>query len=172
MLPANGGDKPNPAGLIGRLTVELESGTPLSERVGQAWKTSNQKTDHWAEAGFDDSAWPPAREFLPFGGAPWGMLAGQITLSPVKADPFFGHCDIASADLKKARVYLELGALAPETAARITVNGNSVGGFIGKPARLEISQHLKPGANVFRIEPFAPESVRLVIAADARAGMK
>ncbi len=37
----NGGDKPNPAGLIGRLTVELESGTSLTERVGQAWKTSN-----------------------------------------------------------------------------------------------------------------------------------
>ena len=162
MLPANGGDKPNPAGLIGRLTVELESGTPLTERVGQAWKSSNQKTDHWAEAGFDDSAWPTAREFLPFGGAPWGMLASQITLSPVKADPFFGHCDLANADLKQARVYLELGAPAPETAARITVNGNSAGGFISKPARLEISQHLKPGANTFRIEPFAPESVRLV----------
>jgi hypothetical protein len=154
----NGGDKPNPAGLIGRLTVELESGTPLTERVSQAWKT-----DHWAEAGFDDSAWPAAREFLPFGGAPWGMLAGQITLSPVKADPFFGHCDLANADLKQARIYLELGALAPETAARITVNGDSAGGLIGKPARLEISQHLKPGANTFRIEPFAPESARLVI---------
>jgi hypothetical protein len=159
----NGGDKPNPAGLIGCLTVELESSPPLTERVNQAWKTSNQKTDHWAEAGFDDSAWPTAREFLPFGGAPWGMLAGQITLSPVKADPFFGHCDLANTDLNKARVYLELGALAPETAARITINGNSVGGFIGKPARLEISQNLKPGSNTFRIEPFAPESVRLVI---------
>jgi hypothetical protein len=100
------------------------------------------------------------------------MLAGQITLSPVKADPFFGHCHLAHADLKKARVYLELGALALETAVRITVNGNSVGGFIGKPARLEIGQHLKPGANTFRIEPFAPESVKLVIEPDAGAGMK
>jgi hypothetical protein len=90
------------------------------------------------------------------------MLARQIALSPVKADPFLGHCDIANADLKKARVYLELGALTPETAARITVNGNSVG-FISKPARLEISHHLKPGANTFRIEPFAWESVRLVM---------
>jgi len=159
----NGGDKPNPAGLIGRLIVELESGPPLTERVGQTWKTLNQKTDHWAEASFDDSAWPTAREFLPFGGAPWGMLASQITLSPVKGDPFFGHCDLANTDPKQARVYLELGALAPETAARITVNGSSVGGFISKPARLEISRHLKSGANTFRIEPFAPESVRLVI---------
>jgi hypothetical protein len=91
------------------------------------------------------------------------MLAGRLTLSPVKADPFFGHCDVAKAELTKSRVYLELGPLTPETAARITVNGNNVGGFIGQPARLEISQHLKPGANTFRIEPFAPESVRLVL---------
>jgi hypothetical protein len=158
----NGGDKPNPAGLIGRLNVELESGTALTESVSKTWKTSNEKADHWAEADFNDSAWPSARELLPFGGAPWGMLAGQLTLSPVKADPFFGHCDVAKAELTKSRVYLELGTLTPETAARITVNGNSVGGFIGKPARLEISRHLKPGANTFRIEPFAPESVRLV----------
>ena len=91
------------------------------------------------------------------------MLAGQITLSPVKADPFFDHCELANADLKQARVYLELGALAPETAARITVNGNSVGGFIGKPARVEIGKHLKAGRNTFCIEPFAPEAVRLMI---------
>jgi hypothetical protein len=100
------------------------------------------------------------------------MLAGQITLSPVKADPFFGHCDLANADLNKERVYLKLGALAPETAARIAVNSSSVGGFISKPPRLEVSQHLKPGPHMFRIEPFAPQSVRLVIEPDARAGLK
>jgi hypothetical protein len=91
------------------------------------------------------------------------MIGGHFTLSPVKADPFFGHCDLASADLKEACVFLELGALVPETAARITVNGNNVGGFIGKPARVEIGKHLKAGPNTFRLEPFAPESVRLVI---------
>lgn len=159
----NGGDKPNPAGLIGRLAVELESGATVIEAVSKSWKTSNEQADHWAEADFNDSAWPSARELFPFGGGLWGMLAGQITLGPVKADPFFGHCEIANADLKKTRVYLELGALAPETAARVTVNGSSAGGFIGQPARLEISKHLKPGANTLRIEPFAPASASLVI---------
>jgi hypothetical protein len=163
IVAVNAGDKPNPAGLIGRLNVELESGANMTECVSKAWKASSEKTEHWAEADFNDSAWPSARELLPFGGAPWGMLGGHLTLSPVKADPFFGHCDLATADLKKARVYLELGALTPEIAARVTVNGYSAGGFIGKPARLEISKHLKPGPNTFRIEPFAPGSVRLVI---------
>jgi hypothetical protein len=91
------------------------------------------------------------------------MLGGNVTLCPVKADPFFGHCEVAAADLKNSRVYLELGDLAPEIAARVTVNGKSAGGFISKPARLEISEHLKPGSNALRIEPFAPQSVRLVV---------
>jgi hypothetical protein len=158
----NAGDKPNPAGLVGRLTVELTSGTALTECVSKAWKTSNEKADHWAEAGFDDGAWSSARELLPFGRGVWGMLGGHLTLSPVKADPFFGHCDLAPADLNSSRVCLELGPLAPETAARVTVNGNDAGGFIGQPSRLDISKHLKSGVNTLRIEPFSPASVRLV----------
>jgi hypothetical protein len=159
----NGGDKPNPAGLIGRLFVELESGAPLTERVGQTWKTSNEKTDHWADAGFNDSAWVAAREAVSFGGGPWGMFGNHLTLSPVKANPFLGHCDLTQADLNRSRVYLELGSLAPETAARVTVNGQYAGGFISKPARLDVSAFLKPGANALRIEPFTPNSAGLVV---------
>ncbi len=159
----NAGDKPNPAGLIGRLTVELASGPTLTEAVSKAWKTSNEPAAHWTEAAFDDSAWPSAIEIASFGGGPWGLLAGRLTLSPAKADPFLGHCDLASADLRGSRVYLELDRVAPETAARVMVNGSDAGGFIGLPSRLEIRRHLKAGANTFRIEPFAPESARLVI---------
>jgi len=45
----------------------------------------------------------------------------------------------------------------------VTINGQDAGGFIGKPLRIEISQHLKHGKNSVRIEPFAPESVRIVL---------
>ena len=135
----------------------------VTECISKAWKASDEKAEHWAEAGYDDSAWPSARELLPFGGGPWGMFGNHLTLSPVKADPFLGQCDLASADLNRSSVYLELGSLAPEAAARVAVNGKNAGGFIGKPARLEISKHLKPGDNTFRIEPFAPESVRLLL---------
>jgi hypothetical protein len=159
----NATDKPSPAGLIGRLTVQLQSGETLTEPVGSSWKTSKDMADHWTEAGFDDTAWQSARALVPLGEGPWGMLAGHLTLSPVKADPFFGHCDLTSAELKNSRAYLDCGTLAPEVAARVTVNGHDAGGFIGQPARLEISRHLKPGPNTFRIEPFAPESVRLVL---------
>ena len=124
---------------------------------------AHQKLDDWATAGFDDSTWPPAKETVPFGANPWGMLAGQVTLSPVKADPFFGHCEISKASLKKSRIYLEVGALAPELAARVTVNGKDAGGFIGKPFRLDVTRLLKTGANSITITPFAPKSARLVV---------
>ena len=46
---------------------------------------------------------------------------------------------------------------------RITINGEDAGGFIGKPLRLEATRHLKPGPNTIRIEPFAPQSLRLIV---------
>jgi hypothetical protein len=161
----NATDKPSPAGLLGLLRIEFEQGEPLTVRVDGSWKASREKQQGWTEAGYSDSAWPTAREVAPFGGGPWGRLTrGQITLSPVKADPFFGHCEIpAGADLKKSRVYLELDELAPEAAARVTVNDHFAGGFIGRPLRLDVTAYLKPGANTIRIEPFAPKSAQLVI---------
>jgi len=159
----NAGDKPNPAGLLGRLKVELASGPALTERIDKTWKSSSEKSEHWTEAGFEDSAWPAARELAAFGAAPWGMLSGQLTLSPAQADPFAGHCELAESDLAGSRVYLEAGGISPETAARVTINGKDAGGFIGSPSRLEISRCLKPGVNNLRIEPFAPESVRLAV---------
>jgi alpha-L-rhamnosidase len=159
----NGGDKPNPAGLIGRLVVEFESGPALTERVGKGWKTSKEKLERWTDAGLDDSAWQSAQELVPFGGGPWGSLAANITLSPVKANPFFGHCEIAAAALTHSRICLELEGLAPETAARVTVNGADAGGFIGRPPKLDITRCLKSGLNTLQVEPFAPESARLVV---------
>ena len=82
----------------------------------------------------------------------------------MKADPFVGHCDLpAGIDLAHSRVYLECDALTPEEAARITVNDAYAGGFLGRPLRLEITKHLKPGPNTIRIEPFAPKAARLVV---------
>lgn len=155
----------NPAGLIGLLTVEFDSGPALTQRVDQTWKAGNETQPGWTDAAFDDSAWPAAKETVRFGEGPWGQLSGrQLTLSPAKADPFFGHCEIpADVKLAGARVYLELDDLAPEAAAHVTVNDQFAGGFIGKPLRLEITRQIRPGLNRLRLEPFAPQSAKLVV---------
>ncbi len=88
----------------------------------------------------------------------------MLNLSPVAGNPFEGTCDIpADLDLGTARIVLEMEGITPEEAARITINGEDASGFIGKPLRLEVTPHLKPGTNAIRIEPFAPKNVRLAV---------
>jgi hypothetical protein len=93
----------------------------------------------------------------------WWDPRAKLTLSPVKADPFNGKLELpANIDPAKARLFLVCDGIAPEAAARVTVNGVYTGGFIERPLRLEISKFLKPGKNTIRIEPFAPSKVSLV----------
>jgi len=158
----NATDKPSPAGVVGRLHLEFEPGPSIEVRIDSTWKAAAVQQAGWQTAGFDDAAWPAARELVPFGGGPWGRLGGGLTRSPAKADPFWGHADVpAGLDLAAVRVFLEMERVEPEAAAAVMVNGARAGGVIGRPLRLDITAHLKRGRNVVRIEPFAPGSVRL-----------
>lgn len=160
----NGGDAPNPAGLIGRLQVSLADRTNVDMPVDETWKTSDRLVDGWTGASFADDAWPNARTVAHFGDAPWGRLQGGLTLSPVQADPYLGHVDIpAEALAQGARIYLMVEKLGPEEAARVTVNGQDAGGFIGRPLRLDVTRLLRTGRNTVRLDPFAPSEARLEI---------
>ena len=167
IVATNTSDHPNPAGLIGKLVVELEGGKTATVAVDESWKSSDKEQPGWTLAGFDDSSWKSARKVAPFGGGPWkGPDASGLTLSPVKADPLVGRVEIPSdIDTNRARLVLELEGLAPEEAARITVNGQYAGGFIGRPLRLDLSSRLRPGTNNLRIEPFAPKTARVAVLA-------
>jgi hypothetical protein len=91
-------------------------------------------------------------------------LARKGLVSPVRADPFSGHCGIPMCvNLKDVPVDLEMDGIVPEEAAAVTVNGKYAGGVIGKPLRLDVTGFLKTGANRILIEPFAPKTARLVI---------
>jgi hypothetical protein len=164
----NGGDTPNPAGLIGRLVIEFDQGYSLLVPIDKTWKAAKQEQKGWEQAGFDDSAWAAAKELVAFGGPPWGRLGGGgggLNRSPIAAsDPFVGRCELpADLDLAKSRLFLVMDALVPEEAARVTVNGTYAGGIIGKPLRLEVTPLLKHGANTIRIEPFAPKTAHLAV---------
>ena len=158
--------QPSPAGLIGNLAVELDGGSAVRVRTDKAWKAARASPAGWETPALDDSAWASAREVARFGQRPWGQLGGggRVTLSPVKGDPFLGRCQLpADLDTSRVRLFVETGAIGPEEAARVTVNGAYAGGFIGKPLRLDITRHVRPGANEIRIEPFAPKSARVTI---------
>jgi hypothetical protein len=166
-----GGNSPgidggNPAGVIGHYTVDYASGSPLKGRIDSTWKAMNRVVDGWNKPEFDDQSWPSAQAIARHGDAPWGHLdrLERMTLSPVVADPYLARCEIpAGLDLSKSRVVLELEGVTPEEAARITINETYVGGFIGRPLRLDVTLWLRSGANTIRVDPFAPKQARLVV---------
>lgn len=165
--PSEQGDPntPNPAGLIGKLSVSLK-GEPaaLVVPINKAWKAATAEQQGWMTAGFDDAAWRDAVTIGRYGSAPWGRLGGGVTIVNIKADPFAGKFELPKEfDPAKSRVYLELGEVKPESAVRVEVNGKYAGGVIGSPLRLEIGKHLKPGANEIHLDPFAPASAKVVI---------
>ena len=86
--------------------------------------------------------------------------------SPCAGVAFQGEMVIPEWALKPSlHLYLvcEMAAGAAEDAAAVRVNGAYVGGFIGKPWRVEITRVLKCGRNTVRIEPFAVEKVRIEV---------
>jgi len=161
----NATDQPNPAGLIGYYRITFANGKSITGRIDKDWKATEHEVDGWKKLEFDDRDWGTAKEVVPVGGAPWGEVEGKnaLTASPVKADPFVGRFTVPP-DWRQdgLRIVLEAHDIQPEDAAAITINGQYAGGFIGKPYRLDVTEHVKPGENNIEIKPFAPKSVRLV----------
>lgn len=141
------------------LPVRLDSNTPMAREPIAVVR---------------DPARPPAREAASPGRQSRDKQAPpnkRQTRSPLVADPFHGRCTIpGDLDLARYRVYLEVDELPlPELSAAVTVNGAFAGGMIGKPFRLNVDQHLKPGENTIGIVPVAPKSARLVFYAKGAA---
>jgi alpha-L-rhamnosidase len=72
----NLGENPNPAGAIGTLTVQFESGEPLVIATDGQWRTHNAEIPQWHLPAFDDAAWKPANVLGPPGMQPWGPVRG------------------------------------------------------------------------------------------------
>ncbi len=163
---SNTGDKPGPAGLIGRLAVEFADTSSLSIAIDKTWKTSDHADAGWNQLQFDDAKWVASREVAEFGGGPWGPINGRrgMTTSPLAAaDPFRGRFTIpAEVAAAKQRVCIEMDDL-PDDSAAVSVNGEYAGGVIGKPSRLDITARVKAGENTILIEPLTPKAVRAVI---------
>ncbi len=166
----NGTDQPNPAGLIGKLEIEFTQGAPQALPLDATWRTFDKEVTGWSQPGFDDSAWPAAKRLGDYGCGPWhrfasaGKRPNPAVASPVTGDPFVGRFELpADVRLEQVRVFVEMDELAPEEAARVTVNGRYAGGFIGRPFRLEVTRQLQPGTNTLQIEPFAPKGLRLTV---------
>jgi hypothetical protein len=67
----NGGDKPNPAGLIGSLHVRFTDGGQLQVITDRHWESTTEARHDWAWAADSSEGWGAAMELGPFGMAPW-----------------------------------------------------------------------------------------------------
>ncbi len=67
----------NPAGLLGLLKVEFETGEPLVVPTDENWRTLNKEVAGWDREGFDDAGWRAAQASGTFGSPPWGVVGGS-----------------------------------------------------------------------------------------------
>jgi hypothetical protein len=96
----NGGIGPNPAGLLGKLTVRLDGGKSVAVPVDSSWKAHDREEAGWKTAAFDDAAWKPARVLGAHGMPPWG----KIQASSSGAMPLFRRAFAADKPVRRALV--------------------------------------------------------------------
>ncbi|MEU0955134.1 alpha-L-rhamnosidase [Streptomyces niveus] len=69
----------SPAGLIAVLELTSADGGTTTVPTDDVWRTTNTEPSGadgaWRQAGYDDSAWPAAKEGPAWGSGPWGAVA-------------------------------------------------------------------------------------------------
>jgi hypothetical protein len=88
----NGGESPNPAGLIGGLVIRF--------RNGGTWTLATDR--HWESAESDSAPWQPAMELGELGMAPWGAI-GKAT-SPATFPDLYCPYDVVAGVLGRMGV--------------------------------------------------------------------
>jgi len=80
----------NPAGLIARLSVTLARGELILFVSDGSWRVNQERHPLWETVSFDDSTWKPAAVVAPFGGGPWGKIAG-LRAPELQDDPVLAY---------------------------------------------------------------------------------
>ena len=93
-----------PAGLLGKLVVEFESGDPIVIVTDRQWKWAQSEQPNWQQPDFDDSSWQDAREVGNFGVPPWGSVSPQTVYVPPL--PFLRKTFSVDKTVKRAMVYV------------------------------------------------------------------
>jgi alpha-L-rhamnosidase len=111
---------PGPAGLIGKIKIELEQGEPIVQCIDGSWKATDKSAPGWNTPDGDASAWPNAKVIAKFGDQPWGKVAAGAT--GVLGCPQFRKEFDVKQPIRRATVYASaLGCY------RLEINGKPVG---------------------------------------------
>jgi alpha-L-rhamnosidase len=119
-LAVKAGPGPNPpAGLAGKLLVELDGGETLVALIDHSWKAYTASVAKWNLPDGNDSAWPAAKEIAKVGDKPWGTPSAEG--SEPLACPHFRKDFRILKSVRRATVYASALGLY-----RVHVNGEPV----------------------------------------------
>ncbi|NLH17443.1 MAG: family 78 glycoside hydrolase catalytic domain, partial [Phycisphaerae bacterium] len=99
VVATNEGNAPNPAGLLGRLTLNKTDGGQITIPVDSEWRTSNRSAEDWNQITFDDSTWTPAVQLHPYGGGQWGRKVKSPSCLPLLRTSFRVDKPVRRAEL-------------------------------------------------------------------------
>ena len=151
----NEGTEPNPAGVVGLLTIEFTEGEPLIIQTDESWKVSKNLEVGWNTIGFDDSHWAAAKKLGPAGMKPWDetrvpedrRLAARYLRKEFTAEKKIARATVSFCGLGLSELYL---------------NGKKVGDAVLSPAFAQydrrqfyvthdVTQSLKRGPNALGV---------------------
>ena len=145
----------NPAGVVGKLTVEFTEGASLVIQTDDQWKVSNNPETGWNTTGFDDSKWVAAKILGPAGMAPWG----ETRVPESRRQPARYLRKNFSVDKKIARATVSFSGLG---LSELYLNGKKVGNAVLSPAfaqydkrefyvTYDVTKNLQRGANALGV---------------------
>ncbi|MGX7674063.1 family 78 glycoside hydrolase catalytic domain [Plantactinospora sp. DSM 117369] len=108
-----------PAGLVGKLKVELAGGERVEVMTDSSWRATRQAESGWNQPGFDDTGWSEALGVAAYGKGPW---LNQVRLRPTHPP---------APLLRK-----EFGVTKPVKQARLYASGLGYGAYYLNGARI------------------------------------
>jgi hypothetical protein len=91
----NGTNAPNPAGLIGAITIRCNDGSVSTVVTDESWQAAQNVKEGWTTVGAapvisgagGETGWIKARELGPFGMSPWGTIGPALLDTEIYARP-------------------------------------------------------------------------------------
>jgi alpha-L-rhamnosidase len=114
-----------PAGILGKLVVELEEAEPIVVATDKQWKTSAKAEAGWEKPGFEPKDWTDAMQVADLGQLPWGDSFG---VDESNRPPCLRKQISLKSDVKRARLYATALGLYD-----FSINGQRVSDDVIKP---------------------------------------
>jgi len=155
LVGRNTGKAPSPAGVIGQLIIEFDTGEPMVIRTDDNWKVSKEYQPGWNQVGFDDTKWRRPAIIGPAECQPWGApKTAEDRRFPAR---WLRKEFAAEKPLKQATVYFSgLGS------SELYLNGKKVGDAVLSPAvaqynkrvfyvTYDVTEQIKRGENAMGV---------------------